>query len=135
MPLLDEIAARLVAQNVGTIGGDIFLGSKAVVPTGDGPYLSLLETGGSGSLRSHNGTAVQRPTVHILCRAKSYSTARTKLKLAFDALGGDKGLHNITLSGTFYQSVTPRQQPTDIGLDGVARPMIVFNVDAEKQPS
>lgn len=135
MPFLDEIAARLVAQGVGTVGADIFLGSKAVIPPGDGPYLSITETGGTGSRRTHNGSAVAQPTAHILCRAKSYSVARSKLKQAFDALGGDKGLHNVTLSGTFYQSVTPRQQPTDIGLDGVARPMIVFNIDAMKGSS
>lgn len=136
MPLLDEIAARLVAQGVGTVGGDIFMGSKAVIPAGGvGPYLSLTETGGSGSKRTHNGTPVAQPTVHILSRAKAYNVARAKIVLAWNALGGDKGLHNITLSGTFYQSITPRQQLTDIGLDAEARPCIVFNIEAEKAPS
>lgn len=135
MSVLDEIAARLAAQGVGTVGSDIFLGSKAVIPTGDGPYLSLIETGGTGSRRTHNGTPVAKPAVQILSRAKSYTVARTKLKAAWDALGGDKGLHNVTLSSTFYQSITPKQQPTDIGLDGSARPMVVFNIDVEKQPS
>jgi len=135
MPLLDEIAARLVAQGVGTIGGDILMGSKAVVPTGDGPYLSLTETGGGGSKRTHRGTPVAQPTVQILSRAKMYNVARAKLMLAWNALGGDNGLHNVTLSSTFYQSITPRQQPTDIGLDAAARPCIVFNIEAEKAPS
>lgn len=135
MPLLDEIAARLVAQGVGTVGSNIFLGSKAVIPAGDGPYISLTETGGMFSIRTHNGTPVAQPTAQILCRAENYMTCRTKLKAAFDALGGDKGLHNITLSGTFYQSLIPRQQLTDIGLDGKGRVMIVFNIEAMKQPS
>lgn len=141
MPFLDEIAAKLVAEGVGTIGANIFLGSKAVIPTPTandpavGPYISLSETGGTGSRRTHNGSAVGQPTAQILCRAKTYNVARAKLKQAFDALGGDKGLHNVTLSGTFYLSVTPRQQPTDIGLDGVTRPMVVFNIDAVKQTS
>lgn len=135
MSFLDEVAARLASLGVGTVGSDIFLGSKAVIPTGDGPYLSLIETGGTGSRRTHNGTPVAKPTAQILSRAKSYTVARTKLKAAWDALGGDKGLHNVTLGSTFYQSITPRQQFGDIGLDGSARPMIVFNIDAEKQPS
>jgi hypothetical protein len=135
MPFLDEIAARLVAQGVGTIGASIFLGSKAVIPAGDGPYLSLTETGGTGSERTHNGVAVAKPGAQILSRAKSYVVARARLKLAWDALGGDKGLHNVTLSGTFYQSITPRQQPTDVGLDAESRPMLSFNILAEKQPS
>lgn len=135
MSVLDEIAARLVAQGVGVLSSNIFYGSKAVIPSGDGPYLSLGETGGTGSLRTHNGTAVARPSVQILCRAKSYGVARAKLKAAFDALGGDVGLHNVTLGSTFYQSITPKQQPTDLGLDDAERPMIVFNIYVEKQPS
>ena len=135
MPFLDELAARLTAQGVGTVGSNIFLGSKAVIPAGDGPYISLIETGGTGSLRTHNGTAVSRPSAQILCRAKSYLTARSKLKAAFDAFGGDQGLHNVTLSSVFYQNIVPRQALTDIGLDADARVMIVFNLDAEKEPS
>jgi len=45
------------------------------------------------------------------------------------------GLFNTILSGTYYQSVTARQEPTDIGLDDLQRPRIVFNIDAEKSPS
>ena len=135
MPFLDEIKDRLVAQGVGTFGSDIFLGSKAVIPSGDGPFLSLTETGGSGATRTHNGSPVSRPSAQILARAKSYVAARTKLKSAYDALGGAKGLHNVTLSGTFYQSVVPRQEPTDIGLDDDDRPMIVFNIEVQKAVS
>ena len=135
MPVLHELRDRLVALGVGVSGSNIFLGSKAAIPTGDGPYLSLIETGGSGSASTHNNTAVSRPTVQILCRAKGYDTARSKLKQAYDALGGDVGLHNIVLSGTYYQHLKARQQPTDIGLDSETRPMIVFNVDIEKNPS
>lgn len=135
MPLIDELADRLVAQGVGTVGGDIFKGRKAVIPPGDGPYLLLVETGGSGSVRTHNGTPVARPTATIIGRARAYNVARVKTKAAFDALGGDKGLHNVTLSGTFYQSLVPRQQIADMGLDDAGRPMVVFNIEVEKQPS
>lgn len=131
---LDEIAARLVAQNVGTIGSNIFLGSKALIPSGDGPYLSLVETGGSAPTRVHNVVTAhtQRPTAQIAVRAKSYIVARTMAKAAYNALDG---LFNTTLSGTYYQSITARQEPTDIGLDALERPMIVFNIDCEKSPS
>ena len=135
MPFLDEIKDHLVAQGVGVYGSSIFLGSKALIPLGDGPYLSLVETGGTGAVRSHNGTPVTRPSAQVLCRAKAINVARAKLKEAFDALGGAQGLHNVTLGTTFYQSLVPRQEPTDIGLDVQARPMVVFNVDAEKEPS
>lgn len=134
MPLLDEIAARLVAQGVGTTGSNIFLGSKAVIPTGAGPYLTLVETGGSGPTRIQNKTSAntQRPTAQVAVRAQSYSSARTMCKAAYDALDG---VFNTVLSGTLYHSMTARQEPTDIGLDAVGRPVIVFNVDVEKNPS
>jgi len=134
MSFLDEIAAKLAAAGVGTVGGNIFLGSRAVVPDGDGPYITLLETGGSSPTRIQNQTAAntQRPTAQIVVRAKSYATARSKSKEAYLALDG---LFNTILSGTYYQSVTARQEPTDIGLDDLQRPRIVFNIDAEKSPS
>ena len=132
--LLDELAARLVAQSVGVKGSSIFLGSKAVIPDGDGPYLTLIETGGSGPTRVQNYTSAhtQRPTVQVAVRARSYLVARTMAKNAYDALDG---VFNTTLSGVFYQSITARQEPTDIGVDGKERPLIVFNVEIQKSRS
>jgi hypothetical protein len=131
---LDEIAARLVAQGVGVIGSSIFLGSKASIPTGDGPYISLTETGGSAPTRIQNKATANttRPTAQILVRAKSYLTARTKAKEAYLALDG---VFNTVISGVLYHSITARQEPTDIGLDASERPMISFNITVEKNPS
>lgn len=131
---LDEIAARLVSQGVGVIGTNIVLGSKAIIPKGPGPYLQLSETGGSAPTRVHNKTTAntQRPTAQIAVRALSYVVARTMAKAAYNALDG---VRNTTISGVFYQSISARQEPTDIGLDGEARVLIVFNIDVEKQPS
>lgn len=131
---LDEIAARLAALSVGTPGSNIILGSKGTVPVGDGPYLSLTETGGNGPRRVHNypGPNTQRPSAQVLVRASNYVAARTMAKAAYQALDG---VFNTTLSGTFYQSIVARQEPTDIGLDEQKRPMIVFNIEVEKSPS
>jgi len=131
---LDEIAARLVSQSVGTLGSNIFLGSRAAIPSGDGPYLSLTETGGSAPSRIHNVATsnTQRPTAQILVRAKKYNIARPMADAAYRALDG---IYNTTLSGTFYQSVVARQEPGDIGLDSLERVMITFNIEAEKSPS
>ena len=120
-----------MAQSVGVFGSNIFLGSGAVIPTGDGPYLSLTETGGNAPTRIQNvpGAHTQRPTAQILVRAKSYLTARTMAKAAYAALDG---VFNTTLTGVFYQKITARQEPTDIGLDAENRRMISFNIDAEK---
>lgn len=135
MSLLDEVAARLVAQGVGTLGVNIFLGSKAIVPTGNGPYLALIETGGSGPAMTQNDTAMERPTAQVSCRASTEPAARTMLKLAYDALGGANGLHGVLLSGVGYLRLVPRQNITDIGLDGAGRIVLAFNIEVEKQPS
>lgn len=130
-----EIRDRLVAMGVGTFGTNIFIGAKASIPSGSGPYLSILETGGSGAARTQNDTATERPTAQILVRGMTEPLAKNMIKAAYDALGGANGLFNVTLTGTFYLSITARQNLTDIGLDDPGRQMYDFNIDAEKAPS
>lgn len=135
MPFLDEIAAKLVGAGVGVLGTNIFLGSGALIPAGAGPFMTIIETGGSAPTRVQNkaSASTQRPTAQIAVRATSYATARAMSKAAYDALDGT---FNATLSGTFYQKITARQEPTDMGLEeGTARRMLVFNIEAQKQPS
>lgn len=137
MSFPQEIIARLVAQSAGTYTGstrDIFLSSRAVLPDGDGPFLSVNETGGTGPARTHSN-ATQKPSAQLVARADTYSNARAKLKLAYDALGGADGLHNVTLSGTAYISITANQEPFDLGLDSKGRAMVAVNIAAEKKPS
>ena len=130
-----EIATRLVAQGVGTLGTTIFIGSKANIPPGDGPFLSLIETGGTGPARTQNNTATQRPSMQIVVRGKSAVATRTMSRLAWHELGNVNGLWGIKLTDVMYVSITARQEPTDIGLDALGRIMFSFNIDAEKQPS
>lgn len=69
----DEIKQRLVDMGVGTYGSNIISGSKGVIPDGDGPFLSIIETGGTAPLRVHNEARahVQRPSAQILVRGKT----------------------------------------------------------------
>lgn len=131
---LNEIKDRLVAQGVGVYGSTIILGSKGTIPQGDGPYLSLIETGGTGPTRVHNqaGASTQRPTAQVLVRAKKYDVARAMSKAAYLALDG---VFNTVITGVLYHSIVARQEPADIGLDSQGRPMISFNIEAEKAPS
>lgn len=134
MTFLEDIASRLVSAGVGVVGTTIFMSSKAVIPTGPGPFISLLETGGIAPTRVQNRTsaATLRPSVQVVVRASTYPIARTKAKAAYDALDG---VFNTTLNGTFYLKITARQEPTDTGLDDAGRPRVTFNLDAEKLPS
>lgn len=136
MPFLDELAAKLVADGVGVIGTSIFLSSKAEIPAGAGPYISIIETGGMTARRNHNNKGyTQRPSAQITTRASTYPAARSKAFAAYTSLCGDRGLFNTTLSGVFYLSIIPIQHLIDIGLDEAARPRVAFNIDVEKHPS
>ena len=131
-----EIANRLAAQGVGVLGATLFIGSQAGIPNQDGPFVTIVETGGTNpARRQNNDSGYQRPTAQITSRAKDYSIARSKAAAAYAALGGTDGLYNLTLSSVFYLSITTRQEPTDIGLDDNERVQFTFNIDAEKQPS
>ena len=133
MTFLDEIAARLTAQGLGAVGTAIFLSSKAVIPTGAGPYISIVQTGGTAPIYTQNANAPvsQRPGAQVLVRAASYPAAEATARLAYIALT----LRNTTLSGTYYQDLLPTQEPFDLGLDATGRAMVAFNVMATKRPS
>lgn len=132
----EEIVARLESQGVGTFGDDIFIGSGSQIPTGPGPYLSLKESPGAGSRLTQNNTGVERPTAQIVARAVNPVEARAKAQAAYDALGGENNLYNITLSSVFYIALRNRQPPGNIGMDETGeRTMYSFNIEAEKYPS
>lgn len=129
---LSDIVTRLQVQGVGTPNVNIFGSSKAQIPAGVGPYLTVMETGGSAPTRQQNQApaATQRPTAQILVRAQSYAEAFAMARAAYNALDG---LFNEALSGTFYLSVTARQEPMDLGHpDDAGRVMVAFNIEAEK---
>jgi hypothetical protein len=140
VPFLEEIAAKLVAAGVGTYGTgassparSIFSTSRAIIPSGSGPYMTLVETGGTAPTRvqSRSGATTKRPTAQIMVRASDYASARAMCQAAYDALDG---VFNTTLSGVNYLSITARQEPTDIGLDDAGRAMVAFNILCEKEP-
>lgn len=142
MSFIDDMAARLVSRSVGTLGATIFESSAAAIPSGAGPYLTLSETGGVAPTRVQNKTsaATQRPTAQVLVRAgrvpgvqEAWPAARAMAWAAYQALDG---IYNLTINGTFYLSVGARQEPTDMGVDATGvRVQVVFNIEAEKQPS
>lgn len=87
----EEILGLLVAAGVGTANVDIFVSSKRKLPTDDGPYLSLIETGGTTPERTQNDIsppAYPRPSMQLVARAKSYDAARIMARNAYNALVG-----------------------------------------------
>lgn len=134
MSVAADIITRLVAQGVGTYGVDLFKSSKAIIPAGDGPYVTVSELGGVAPTRIQNkaSAATQRPNVQVLTRAMTESAARARAWAAYQALDG---IFNTTIGGIFYLRIVAKQEPTDMGLDGANRLQFVFTVEVEKEPS
>lgn len=129
---LDDIYTILT--EAGVPGESILTGSKAQVPPGAGPYTSIRETGGMPPTRRQNkaSAATRRPTAQLLTRAEDYTAARDRAEQCYIALDGK---YNFTVNGEKYIYIIVRQEPTDMGDDPAeARPQIVFNIEAEKEP-
>lgn len=87
--LLEELVKILTDAGVGTYGNNIFDTSKADIPDGNGPYLSIIETGGTSPERTQNlvlTPAYPQPSAQIVVRATDYTDARTMARAAYVAL-------------------------------------------------
>lgn len=137
----DDVISLWVAASLGAYGTTIFQSSKAVIPAGDGPYLQIIEYGGGEPQNLHQSRttpAYQFPTAQCFARGKSHTDTKAKAWAAYSALAQNpatgKPWRNVTLNGIYYVSITPRQQPFDMGDDGTGRIKFGFNLSAQKRP-
>ena len=145
----DDLETLLVTGGVGVITGsgkNIFTSKKAAIPTGPGPYLLIVVTGGLTAERTHDsapgapneeaeapGDAYQRPTAQISVRAQTFAAAMGMAKAAYKVL---VKVRNETVNSTWYREIRAMQPPSDIGLDDTQnRVQVAFNVMGFKQPS
>jgi len=91
-----EISKRLVDQGV-IAATSIFTSSKAQVPTGAGPFIVIIETGGFSPEDTHDRVPPghQKPSAQISARSTSAAVARTTARAAYNAL---VTVRNINLS-------------------------------------
>lgn len=84
-----EVVRYLQDHGVGVEGATLFAGAHAVVPSGDGPYLTVSATGGPDGIRTHNvtqGPAYERPTFQVTVRARSVDAAVSMVWAAYNLL-------------------------------------------------
>lgn len=93
----EELMAIFVAAGIGTPGTNIFVGSAVGLPTGDGPYLTVIETPGrEGSyIQNQSAPAYEYPAAQIVARAKTRPPALAMINAAYNAL---KGVVNQTVT-------------------------------------
>jgi len=123
--LLDEIAARLIAQSVGVAGSTAnWVVKKGWMPPAPDRAIGIFETGGFPN-DGHESALIDRPTFQVRVRAPKggYSTARTKMGAARTALE----IGNSTLSGRRYVHIVAQGEPVSLGCDENARPELVLN--------
>jgi hypothetical protein len=92
----EEITAVLIASgSCVALGTDVFIGRAAKMPVGEGPYVTVLPTGGAnGRPSTHNLDLYEDLSVQIVVRATKYRTARTRALAIWRALDG---IRNTTL--------------------------------------
>ena len=86
-----EIGRLINDASLGTFGTDMFIGMEAILPTGDGPYITIINTGGSESLDTHNvaqGVTYEMRSCQIVVRARTYDSANTRALAVWRVLDG-----------------------------------------------
>jgi len=139
LTLLDDIVTILVAAGVGVDNTNIFKTSKAQIPAGAGPYLTVTATGGSGPEGTHNAAltgvpAYQRPNFQILVRGQSTGSVDTMIRNAYNALV-KFGQKSQLVNSVWYRSIFPLQEPFDTGIDGQGRYTMTVNFGVVKRPN
>lgn len=89
-----NIKDLLVSRGLGTYGTNIFVGPKATIPNGDGPYIQIIATGGLSFLETHNDDVYPRPWFQIIVYATNYLTGMNKSIEIWNEIGR---LRNITI--------------------------------------
>jgi hypothetical protein len=133
---IDDLITILTTAGVGTFNVNIFASSKAQIPTGAGPYLSITQTSGSGPENTHNAAGIgriayERPNAQLLARAQTYPAALGMIDAAFKAVFP---VRNRFVNGVWWRQVVCLQQPFDFGLDDLNRICFVFNIAVTKRP-
>lgn len=131
-----DLIVLLQSAGLGLIyGTNLFKGPKAKIPAGDGPFVSLIRTGGLGSEGTHNSVdvpAYERPTAQIIVRATNYDDAETMAQQLYDFLWP---IQNQEINGTWWRELNVRSEPFDLPPDEKDRPRIAFNIDCVKRTS
>lgn len=88
----EDLVAVLEGEGLATLGTDTFIGRAASVPQGSGPFVSVIDTGGSAPYATHNGDLYENLSAQIVVRAATYTAARTRALAIWRALEGRRNL-------------------------------------------
>lgn len=89
-----EMVKLLVENSLGVSGTNLFIGPLVEVPSGDGPYITLKQTGGFAPDESHN-TKYENLGLQVIVVASDYDEGDIKAKSIYRLLDGRR---NFTIS-------------------------------------
>lgn len=139
MALLDEIAVKLQALSVGTVGVDLF---KGVMPETPDACTAVFEYGGRMPTFGFGtaGVDYESPSVQVLCRGvkDDYQTPRDLAETAYQGLAAVEAetlTSDSTGTSAFYHWIHPIQCPFCLDRDANGRVLFAFNCAIDKEPS
>jgi len=132
--LLEEVAAFLEAQGLGTQGTNLFAGGPQVDSPNDGIFLihapglpGIYTMGPSGS-----APAIERPRLQVWTTWSDQENGRAKAEAVHAAL---RNVYEQTLSGVRYLSIDADGEVADLGKDANGRWQFSANYSVRKKPS
>ncbi len=120
-----------------TYGTDVFRGTNATIPTGEGPYLSIIEILGAAPDDTHNAAAQRfpayvRPSAQLLFRSTVYDIAREAADATWLFL---QPVRDRFINGTWWRNIGVSPNVTDLPVDKEGRARVQFTIDITKRLS
>jgi hypothetical protein len=131
----EDLVAIATLRGLGVENVSLFCSSSARIPTGDGPYTVIVETGGLDPERTHNSVAVPaylRPSAELITHARAEPVAKATARALQLALGGVRNY--LVSGGRYYREITAEGDLHDLGQDDAKRHQYGFNLRAVKRP-
>jgi hypothetical protein len=131
-PFADGLITRISAAGLGTYGTNIFIGARAKVPLGPGPFITLVEEPGFDEEIVHNGPGYLQPAGRFIVRAGDYDAAMIRAWAIYTVL---RPVKNMFIGTTWWRELHIRGVPFDLQPDEVQRPRIALKLDAVIRPA
>ena len=88
-PVTVPVAGLTFTFPEGHRGNDnTFIGIAAVIPTGSGPYVQIMDTGGAAPIETHNDDVQEQLSVQLLIRGENYFVTRDLALACWRVLDG-----------------------------------------------
>ncbi len=128
--LLDDIASSLESAGLGTVGTNLFLGSRpATAPV---KCTTLYEYNGAAAVRTSPGVAVENPRLQVRTRDEGYQAARAQAEAIYKLLDG---IANQAIAGTKYFWIEAQAPPALLQIDQSGNAEVVINFAVQKEIS